>query len=133
MDTETISTIESKSDAELMEAIVRRKSDAIQEIYRRYESTLRAVIQSVLHEDGETDEPLNDVFLKLWDHADRFIAEKGLHGFLVTLARRRALDRLRRRIAYRRATDRFEIELKATYRDEVRATDALSRGASRCL
>jgi RNA polymerase sigma-70 factor, ECF subfamily len=123
MDTETISTIESKSDAELMEAVVRRESDAIQEIYRRYESTLRAVIQSVLHEDGETDDALNDVFLQLWDHADRFIAEKGLHGFLVTLARRRALDRLRRRLAYRRATERFETELKAEYRNEVNGHD----------
>jgi RNA polymerase sigma-70 factor (ECF subfamily) len=123
MDTETIANIESRSDAELMEAVVRRDSDAIREIYRRYESTLRAVIQSVLHEDGETDDALNDVFLQLWDHADRFIAEKGLHGFLVTLARRRALDRLRRRIAYRRATERFETELKAEYRDEVRVHD----------
>jgi hypothetical protein len=55
MDTETISTFESKSDAELMEAVVRRESDAIQEIYKRYESTLRTVIQSVLHDDSETD------------------------------------------------------------------------------
>jgi RNA polymerase sigma-70 factor (ECF subfamily) len=60
------------------------------------------------------------VFLQLWDHADRFIPEKGLHGFLVTLARRRALDRLRRRLAYRRATERFETELEAEYCDEVR-------------
>jgi len=123
MDTETISPIESRSDAELMEAVVRRESDAIQEIYRRYESILRSVIQSVLHEDGETDDALNDVFLQLWDHADRFIAEKGLHGFLVTLARRRALDRLRRRLAYRRVTERFETELKAECRDAVRGHD----------
>jgi RNA polymerase sigma-70 factor (ECF subfamily) len=106
-----------------MAAVVRREADAIQEIYRRYESTLRAVIQSVLHEDGETDDALNDVFLQLWEHADRFIPEKGLHGFLVTLARRRALDRLRRRLAYRRATDRFETELKAELREEVRFHD----------
>jgi RNA polymerase sigma-70 factor, ECF subfamily len=123
MDTETISTIESRSDAELMEAVVRRESDAIQEIYKRYESTLRTVIQSVLHDDSETDDALNDVFLQLWDQSDRFIAEKGLHGFLVTMARRRALDRLRRRLAYHRTKDRFEIELKATYRDEVRVHD----------
>src|SRR5277367_2317961 len=56
MDTETISTIQSKSDAELMEAVGRRESDAIQEIYKRYESTLRSVIQSVLHDEGETDD-----------------------------------------------------------------------------
>jgi RNA polymerase sigma-70 factor, ECF subfamily len=123
MDTETISTIESRSDAELMKAVVRRESDAIQEIYKRYESTLRTVIQSVLHDDSETDDALNDVFLQLWDQSDRFIAEKGLHGFLVTMARRRALDRLRRRLAYHRTKDRFEIELKAAYRDEVRVPD----------
>src|SRR6201987_4861792 len=120
MDAETISTIESRSDAELMEAVGRRESDAIQEIYKRYESTLRSVIQSVLHDDSETDDALNDVFLQLWDQSDRFIAEKGLHGFLVTMARRRALDRLRRRLAYHRTRDRFETELKTSYKDEAR-------------
>jgi RNA polymerase sigma-70 factor (ECF subfamily) len=123
MHAQTMTTAESMSDANLMAAVVRRDADAIQEIYRRYETTLRAVIQSVLHEDGETDDALNDVFLQLWEHADRFIAEKGLHGFLVTLARRRALDRLRRRLAYRRATDRFEVELKAELREETRFHD----------
>ena len=123
MDTETILTTESKSDAKLMEAVGRRESDAIQEIYKRYESTLRTVIQSVLHDDSETDDALNDVFLQLWDQSDRFIAEKGLHGFLVTMARRRALDRLRRRLAYHRTRDRFETELKATHRDEARVHD----------
>jgi RNA polymerase sigma-70 factor (ECF subfamily) len=78
-----------------MEALVRRDSDAMAAIYGRYESTLRAVILSVLHEEGETDDVLHDVFIQLWNHADRFVAEKGLHGFLVTLARRRALDRLK--------------------------------------
>jgi RNA polymerase sigma-70 factor, ECF subfamily len=123
MDIETTSAIELKSDAELMEAVLRREFDAIQEIYNRYESTLRSVIQSVLHDEGETDDTLNDVFLQLWDQSDRFDAAKGLHGFLVTMARRRALDRLRRRLAYRRATDRFETEVKATYAEEKRAHD----------
>ena len=123
MDTETIPTIESKSDTELMEAVGRRESDAIQEIYKRYESTLRSVIQSVLHDEGETDDALNDVFVQLWDQADRFNAAKGLHGFLVTMARRRALDRLRLRLAYHRTRDGFETELKATSRDEARVPD----------
>jgi RNA polymerase sigma-70 factor (ECF subfamily) len=123
MEKQTISTVELKSDNELMEAVGRRESDAIQEIYKRYESTLRSVIQSVLHDEGETDDALNDVFLQLWDQSDRFDAAKGLHGFLITMARRRALDRLRRRLAYRRATDRFETEVKVTYAEEKRAHD----------
>ena len=32
-------------------------------IYERYESTLRAVILRVLHEEGETDDVLDDVFI----------------------------------------------------------------------
>jgi RNA polymerase sigma-70 factor, ECF subfamily len=123
MDTETTSILEIKSDTELMEAVGRRESDAIQEIYKRYESTLRPVIQSVLHDEGETDDTLNDVFLQLWDQSDRYDAAKGLHGFLVTMARRRALDRLRRRLAYRRATDRFEIEAKAMHANDARTHD----------
>ena len=123
METETISTKELRSDAELVEAAGRGESDAIQEISKRYEPSLRNAIQNVLHDDGETDDVLNDVFLQLWDQADRFDPAKGLHGFLVTIARRRALDRLRRRLAYRRATDRFEIELKTTYPDNKRMQD----------
>jgi RNA polymerase sigma-70 factor, ECF subfamily len=110
---------ESQTDVELMEAVVRRDPDAMAAIYQRYESTLRAVILSVLHEEGETDDVLHDVLIQLWDRADRFVAEKGLHGFLVTLARRRALDRLRRRLAYRRATDRFETEMRAEFNDKL--------------
>jgi RNA polymerase sigma-70 factor, ECF subfamily len=112
------------TDVELMEAVVRRDSDAMAAIYERYESTLRAVILSVLREEGEADDVLHDVFIQLWNHADRFVAEKGLHGFLVTLARRRALDRLRRRLAYRRATDRLETQMKAEFHDKIRGREA---------
>jgi RNA polymerase sigma-70 factor, ECF subfamily len=116
--------VQRPTDVELMEAVVRRDSDAMAAIYERYESTLRAVILSVLREEGEADDVLHDVFIQLWNHADRFVAEKGLHGFLVTLARRRALDRLRRRLAYRRATDRLETQMKAEFHDKIRGREA---------
>ena len=115
---------ERPTDIELMEAVVRRDSDAMAAIYGRYESTLRAVILSVLHEEGEADDVLHDVFIQLWNRADRFVPEKGLHGFLVTLARRRALDRLRHRLAYRRATDRLEAQMRAEFQDKMRGREA---------
>ena len=111
---------EKLTDVELMEALVHRDADAMAAIYARYESTLRAVILSVLHEESESDDVLHDVFIQLWNYADRFIAEKGLRGFLVTFARRRALDRLRRRLAYRRATDRLETQMGAEFHDKMR-------------
>jgi len=111
---------ERPTDVELMEAVVRRDSDAMAAIYQRYESTLRAVILSVLHDAADTDDVLHDVFIQLWNRADRFVAEKGLRGFLITLARSRALDRLRRRLAYHRATDRFETQMRAEFNDKMR-------------
>ena len=110
---------ERATDVELMEAVVRRDSDAMTAIYQRYESTLRSVITSVLHEEADTDDVLDDVFIQLWNRADRFVAEKGLRGFLITLAKRRALDRLRRRLAYQRATDRFETLMRREFKDKM--------------
>jgi RNA polymerase sigma-70 factor (ECF subfamily) len=114
---------EHKSDAELVAALVEHDADAMEQIYNRYEPVLRTVILGVLHEEGDADDVLHDVFLQLWNHSDRLVPEKGLQGFLVTMARRRALDRLRRRLVYRRVTDRFECELKAQFRDELRANE----------
>ena len=112
---------ENKSDAELMTALADHDPDAMEQIYQRYEPVLRTVILGVLHEEGDADDVLHDVFLQLWNHSDKLVPEKGLHGFLITMARRRALDRLRRRLAYRRVTDRFESQRKADFRDELRA------------
>ena len=108
------------TDVELMEAVVHRDPDAMAAIYNRYESMLRAVISRILQDGDETDDVLQDVFIQIWNRADRFLAEKGLQGFLVTVARRRAVDRLRRRLAYRRATDRLETEMTAELSDEMR-------------
>jgi len=106
-------------DVELMEAVLHRDPDAMAAIYKRYESMLRSVISRILQDGDETDDVLQDVFIQLWNRADRFLAEKGLQGFLVTVARRRAVDRLRRRLAYRRATDRLETEMMAEFSDEM--------------
>lgn len=54
---------------------------------------------------------LQDVFIQVWDRAKTYSADKGkLISWLSTLARRRAIDRVRRHCAYRRATDRYEVE-----------------------
>jgi hypothetical protein len=44
------------TDVELMEAVVHRDPDAVAKIYERYESMLRVVISTILHEGGETDD-----------------------------------------------------------------------------
>jgi RNA polymerase sigma-70 factor, ECF subfamily len=99
------------SDDQLMEAVVNRQGDALESIYKRYESLLRTVILNVIHDESEVDDVLHDVLLQVWEQGHRYNPnDKGLRGLLVTLARRRAFDRLRRRAAYRRATESLQTD-----------------------
>jgi RNA polymerase sigma-70 factor (ECF subfamily) len=99
------------SDNQLMEAVVNRKADALECIYKRYESLLRTVILGVIRDESDVEDVLHDVLLQVWEQGHRYDPnEKGLRGLLVTLARRRSLDRLRRRAAYRRATESLKTD-----------------------
>jgi RNA polymerase sigma-70 factor (ECF subfamily) len=112
-----------RSDDQLMEAVVNRESEALECIYMRYESLLRTVILGVIRDEAEVDDILHDVLLQVWERGDRYNPnERGLRGLLVTLARRRALDRLRRRAAYRRATESLKSDVNNPLINEITTT-----------
>jgi RNA polymerase sigma-70 factor (ECF subfamily) len=95
-----------------MEAVADRKADALESINKRYGSLLRSVILGVIRDEADVEDVLHDVLLQVWEQGHRYNPnEKGLRGLLVTLARRRSLDRLRRRAAYRRATESLKTDM----------------------
>ncbi len=97
-------------DLELVQGLVNQEPDALAKLYERYGTVLKAVIMKVLHDETEAEDVLQEVFLQVWDRAMHYSAEKGkLLSWLSTVARRRAIDRVRQTCAYRRATDRFEV------------------------
>ena len=97
------------TDEALMKDISGRRPDALTELYGRHCQRLRATIDSVVHEQAEADDVLQEIFLQIWKEADRYSPKAGKPlGWMVTIARRRAIDRLRRRQAYLRARDRYE-------------------------
>lgn len=97
------------SDEVLMEAVVRREPEALATLYDRYSAVLKALIIRVVHDEAEADDLLQEIFMQIWDQARHYSASKGKAlGWIVTLARRRAIDRLRKRQAYCRATERME-------------------------
>lgn len=101
------------SDETLMQAITNRHQRALHELYQRYGKTLRAVVTRVVHEEAEADDVLQEIFLQVWKEAQNYSPKAGRPlGWVVTLARRRAIDRLRRRQAYSRAKDRFESQVE---------------------
>ena len=60
------------------------------------------------HEEGEADDVLQEIFIQIWEEAGFYSPKAGKPlGWMVTIARRRAIDRLRRRQAYSRVRERY--------------------------
>lgn len=107
----TLDRQSSFGDEILMQDLAGHDSRALEALYGRYRLILRGVIQRILKDELDTDDVLQEVFLQLWMRSERYSAARGKPlGWLITLARRRAIDRLRQRAAYQRATDRLEFE-----------------------
>src|SRR6266576_1177969 len=97
------------TDEALMNDISRRRHDALTELYGRHRQRLRAMIDGVVHEGAETDDVLQEILVQIWKEAGQYSSKAGRPlGWMVTIARRRAIDRLRRRQAYSRARERYE-------------------------
>src|SRR5215467_12415251 len=96
-------------DEVLMKHISRRRHDALAELYGRHSKRLRATIDGVVHEEAEADDVLQEIFIQIWEEAGRYSPKAGKPlGWMVTIARRRAIDRLRRRQAYSRVRERYQ-------------------------
>jgi RNA polymerase sigma-70 factor (ECF subfamily) len=86
------------SDAALIERIMQRDETALAALYDRYAGMLTSVLNRILRDTQATEEILQDIFLQLWRTASRFDPSRGsLAGWLMVIARNRAISRLRRR------------------------------------
>ena len=99
------------TDEQLMARIQAREDQAIAILYRRHTSLLRTITGRILNNESDVDDQLQEVFLEVWRQAAHYDVEKGkVLGWIVTLARRRSIDRLRKKQAYFRAQERLRVE-----------------------
>jgi RNA polymerase sigma-70 factor (ECF subfamily) len=98
------------SDEEIMERIQAGNEDALETLIKRYQSMLRSVVGRMISNDQDVTDVVEEVFLQVWRQAENFDTSKGkVIGWIVTVARRRAIDRVRRCQAYDRAEMRFRL------------------------
>jgi RNA polymerase sigma-70 factor (ECF subfamily) len=108
-------------DAALMERVRRRDPAALQELYDRHAGVVHGIGLRVLRDATDAQDLVQDVFLHLWRRSELFDAERGVFlGWLVSLARNRAIDRVRARRTRERSADSLELE---------RASDVAPRAA----
>ncbi len=85
------------SDESLMQGIAARDSRALDQLHARYQTLVRKIISPILSNQADAEETLHDVFTEIWTRADRFDGRRGKPlGWIICMARRRAIDHLRR-------------------------------------
>ncbi len=96
-------------DEALMRGLQERQSAALASLYDRYSSVLKALIMRIIHNEAEADDLLQEIYMEIWNHAANYSEQKGKPlGWMVTLTRRRSIDRLRKRQSYQRAEERLQ-------------------------
>jgi RNA polymerase sigma-70 factor, ECF subfamily len=99
------------SNEQLLERIKQRDELALQELFARHRGLLQTVVGRIVPNDTDRDEVIQDCMLEVWNHAESYDSTKGQAlGWLVTLLRRRGIDRVRRIGAYWRAQERLRLE-----------------------
>jgi len=87
---------EEKQDAELLQAIANRDEEALALLYDRYRLILFGLAMRILNSRPEAEDVLQEVLLQVWRRSSDFDPLRGKpFTWLVTLARSRAIDRLR--------------------------------------
>jgi RNA polymerase sigma-70 factor (ECF subfamily) len=84
------------TDVDVLRAIAGGDEQSLSTLYTRYKIILFSLILRIVHSQPEAEDVLQEVFLQVWRKASDFDEARGRpFTWLVTLARSRAIDRLR--------------------------------------
>jgi len=121
----TESPYASADDVALVIAIARYNGDAFAEAYRRHAGAVFALAQRMLWERSLAEELVQEIFLRLWEHPDRFEQARGsLRSFLLMDAHGRCVDRIRTDTRRRQREERSaRAEMVADYDLDLEAYD----------
>ena len=85
-------------DTELLSRVGQGDENAMETVFRRYSGPVYSVALRVLHDSGQAEDLLQEIFLQLWRKPAAFVQGRGsLGAWLVVVTRNRAIDLLRRR------------------------------------
>jgi RNA polymerase sigma-70 factor, ECF subfamily len=85
-----------KGDGDLLGRLQRREPQALAELYDRYGGMVFRLVVRIVRDTGIAEDLVQETFLRAWNRASAFDAERGAAGpWLMAIARNRALDHLR--------------------------------------
>ena len=99
------------TDLELLRKISAQDSRALEELYDRYSSILYTLIKKIVSDESVSEIILVEVFSIVWKKAGKYDFENGsVYTWIITLARNKAVDNLRRTRVSADSTDVYDDE-----------------------
>ena len=100
------------SDAALAQRLLRKDVSAFEQLYTRHSRIVYSLVLRILRQGPTAEEVVQDVFLQVWRNSSRYDSGRGpFIPWLLTLARNRALDRLRLKSERQRGREEQREEL----------------------
>jgi RNA polymerase sigma-70 factor (ECF subfamily) len=92
---------------DLLGQVAKGSGDAFAELYERISAPVYGLIRRILRDPAQSEEVAQEVLLEIWRSANRFNADRGsANAWIMTMAHRRAVDRVRSEQASRVRADR---------------------------
>ena len=86
-------------DLPLLQAMAKKDSSALEELYQRHGARLLAYLSARLGDAGLAEEVLQDVMLSAWQNASQFRSECRVATWLMAIARNRAINAFHRKLS----------------------------------
>ena len=92
-----MASTEAENQESLLAEVASGESKAFEELTKKYGNLIWSIARRYLSNQAEAEDAVQEIFLALWQSANRFDANKGSEiTFIATIARRRLIDGLRK-------------------------------------
>jgi len=99
--------------AELLKRISEKDPQGLKELHQAVSGVMLGIIASILKDQHEAEDTLQEVFLRIWRKADRYLPDRGSPmSWIITIARNAAYDRYRQRSRHQAAQKKVTEDLQ---------------------
>jgi RNA polymerase sigma-70 factor (ECF subfamily) len=100
-------------DIMMIQRIAHRDSRSFQDFYRKYSGLIFTTISNVLNDHHDSEDVMQEVLMQIWNKAHLYEPRKGKPlTWVTTMARNRAIDRIRSKQRRSRLNNDFEMEVR---------------------